>query len=219
MSVLREGSATRWLTLAAVAIIVSALAIAAWAMLVGARSPAEAGPPSPPVPPIGSLTEGTDNPELSVLACDKADFNFVIDMSGPSGPQDGRPSNLPALKAGIINFVNAYEAGGGDGLYSGTRFNGSSASTLTAGFVSDTTFTTIINGLSGPDGRTPTAAGINTARANNANDRADAPNIMFVITDGSPNTPRPGGGWPSDVSKWLGAANAAIGAANDARAA
>src|SRR5207344_3297668 len=70
-------------------------------------------------------------------------------------------------------------------------------------------------GLSGPSGLTPTSAGITSAAGNTANDRAGVQNIMFVITDGSPNVP-PGSPLDSPPT-WLTAANAAIAAANAAR--
>ncbi|MER3418064.1 MAG: hypothetical protein C4343_02910, partial [Chloroflexota bacterium] len=155
------------------------------------------------------------NPELTSEVCDSADFAFVIDMSGSIGPQGSRPSNLPDLKSGIANFVNAFQSAGGDGRYAGTRFNGSSASPITSGFVADATFLAAVNALSSPSGLTPTKAGITKAMANTAGDRPGVPNIMFVLTDGSPNVP-PGGdlGQPS---VWLQAANAAIEAADNAR--
>ena len=82
-----------------------------------------------------NIANGTANPPVSSEVCDSADFNFVIDMSGSIGPQGSSPSNLPALKAGINDFVDAFQAAGGNGRYSGTRFNGTSASTITSGYV------------------------------------------------------------------------------------
>ena len=58
---------------------------------------------------------GTANGSISAEACNSADFNFVIDMSGSIGAQDGVPSNLQQLKDGINGFVNAFEGGGGSG--------------------------------------------------------------------------------------------------------
>ena len=81
-----------------------------------------------------TITDGTTNPPISTALCNTADFNFVIDMSGSIGPQGPAPSNLPQLKAGITDFVNTFQAAGGDGRYSGTRFNGSSASAITSGY-------------------------------------------------------------------------------------
>lgn len=164
-----------------------------------------------------TIIEGTSNAGLSDSVCDKADFNFVIDMSGSIGTQGSVPSNLPDLKNGIGAFVASFEGGGGDGIYSGTRFNGSSARTLTAGYVSDATFLAQVDGLAGPTGATPTSAGIDTAAGNDAGDRAGVRNIMFVITDGSPNVPT-GGAGTGGPDAWFTAADAAIGAANDARA-
>ena len=67
-----------------------------------------------------TMASGTTNPTLQPGACNKADFNFVIDMSGSIGPQGtvaqneetvpdpqaAVPSNLPDLQAGITGFVN-----------------------------------------------------------------------------------------------------------------
>ncbi|MCL4865035.1 MAG: VWA domain-containing protein, partial [Gemmatimonadales bacterium] len=167
---------------------------------------------------IGMLNPGTAN-TISGNFCAVGDFNFVIDMSGSIGPQDGSPSNLPAMQAGITGFVNAYNApapGSGDGRYSGTRFNGSGTAGLTGGFVVDSTFNTAVNALTNPNGLTPTAAGINAAVANNGGDRPAAPNMMFVVTDGSPNNPP--GSPLGDPMTWVNAANAAITAADNARA-
>ena len=158
---------------------------------------------------------GTANPDLSKGVCNKADFNFIIDMSGSIGPQDGRPSNLGQVQDGITAFVDAFADAGGDGRYSGTRFNGTSANELTSGYDSASAFKSAVDGLSNPSGTTPTAEGIETGAANDADDRGDAPNVMLVVTDGSPNVP---GGSLSDPATWLQAANAAIDAADAARA-
>ena len=164
-----------------------------------------------------SVPAGTANPPLSSAVCDSADFNFVIDMSGSIGPQGSAPSNLPQLKAGITDFVDAFEAAGGHGLYSGTRFSGSSAAAITSGYVSAASFKSSVNGLSGPAGLTPTSSGIATAATNNAGGRAGVQNIMFVITDGSPNKPNTHGDDLSVPETWLQGANAAIDAANAVR--
>ncbi len=163
-------------------------------------------------------------PALPGDLCEAADFNFVIDMSGSIGQQGSTPPNLPELKSGIIGFVNAFQLQG-DGRYSGTRFNGTTASNLTSGFVvagnttTAGTFINAVNGLSGPTGTTPTSAGIDNGVANDGPPnapRAGVPKIMFIVTDGSPNVP---GGDLADPPTWLQAADAAIGAADDARAA
>jgi hypothetical protein len=159
------------------------------------------------------------NPDLTSEVCEAADFAFVIDMSGSIGQQGSRPSNLPDLQAGITNFVNAFQGAGGDGLYAGTRFNGSSASTITSGFVGSSTFLAAVSALSSPSGLTPTAAGITTAMGNTSGDRAGVPNIMFVITDGSPNVPNTHGNNLTIPETWLQGANAAIAAADGARSA
>src|SRR5262245_26888972 len=165
-----------------------------------------------------TINDGTANAALSGAVCDAADFNFAIDMSGSIGAQGDIPSNLADLKAGITEFVAAFQNAGGDGRYSGTRFNGRGASTLTSGYQSAATFTTAVNGLASPTGLTPTQAGINTARGNNANDRAGVPNILFVVTDGSPNVPNTHGDDLTVSETWLQGANGAIGAADAARA-
>ncbi len=165
-----------------------------------------------------TIAGGTNNPALSSEVCDTADINFVVDMSGSIGPQGGVPSNLDQLRDGITGFVDAFQAAGGDGRYSGTRFSGGSADELTSGYVSADAFNAAINGLSGPAGLTPTGIGINTAAGNNSNDRLGAPNVMFVVTDGSPNVPNGNGNDLSYPDTWLDGANAAIAAADDARA-
>ena len=161
-----------------------------------------------------TVKNGTSNPALAKGVCNKADFNFVIDMSGSIGPQDGNSGNLAQLQTGITGFVKAFADAGGDGVYSGTRFNGTSASKMTSGYDTPAAFTTDVNNLSGPTGTTPTAEGIKTGAANDSGDRAGVPNVMFVVTDGSPNVP---GGNLSDPPTWLQAANAAIDAADGAR--
>ncbi len=166
-----------------------------------------------------SVPAGTANPPLSSAVCDSADFNFVIDMSGSIGPQGSAPSNLPQLKSGITDFVDAFEAAGGHGLYSGTRFSGSSAAAITSGYVSAASFKSSVNALSGPSGLTPTSSGIATAATNNAGGRAGVQNIMFVITDGSPNVPNTTGSNLDLPQTWLEGANAAIDAANSVRGA
>ena len=163
-----------------------------------------------------TMAAGTANDRISREVCDQADFNFVIDMSGSIGVQGGAPSNLPDMQAGISAFVASFQAGGGSGLYSGTRFSGSSATALTSGYDSAAAFLQDVDDLSGPSGTTPTAQGIATGAANDSGDRAGVPNILFVITDGSPNVPTGGTGTGSP-NTWITAANAAIAAANDAR--
>ncbi len=168
-----------------------------------------------------TINDGTTNAPLTSAVCDTADFNFIVDMSGSIGAQGSLPSNLPDLKAGILGFVNAFQSAGGDGRYSASRFNGSSSSALTSGYVQAAAFTAAngpIDGLSGPTGLTPTSSGITTGISNNANDRAGVPNIMFVVTDGSPNKPNTHSDDLSIPETWLQGANAAITAADTARA-
>ena len=165
-----------------------------------------------------TISQGTANPVLGDAVCEAADFNFVIDMSGSIGTQGSVPSNLPDLKAGITEFVTAFQSAGGDGLYSGTRFNASSTAALTSGYTSATTFNAAVNGLSSPTGLTPTGAGITAGAGNNANDRAGVTNVMFVVTDGSPNKPNTHGDDLTNPDTWYTGANAATAAANAARA-
>ena len=80
-----------------------------------------------PVPPIDDLTTGTGNPALTGDVCKAGNFNFVVDMSGSIGVQDGRPANLPDLKAGINGFVDAFEA-----VPAATASTPASSSTATA---------------------------------------------------------------------------------------
>jgi uncharacterized repeat protein (TIGR01451 family) len=164
-----------------------------------------------------TISGGTANPAISTALCNTADFNFVIDMSGSIGPQGSAPSNLPALKAGITDFVNTFQTAGGDGRYSGTRFSGSSATPITSGYEVAADFIDAVAGLSGPTGLTPTAEGITTASGNNANGRAGVQNIMFVLTDGSPNKPNTHADDLDVPEVWLQGANAAIAAANGVR--
>ena len=164
-----------------------------------------------------NISNGTTNPPISTALCNTADFNFVIDMSGSIGPQGGAPSNLPQLQAGITDFVTTFQAAGGDGRYSGTRFSGSSASPITAGYVVAADFIDAVDDLSGPTGLTPTANGITTGAGNNAGGRTGVQNVMFVLTDGSPNKPNTHGDDLSVPEAWLQGANAAIEAADSVR--
>ncbi len=164
-----------------------------------------------------TIINGTTNPPISSALCNTADFNFVIDMSGSIGPQGSSPSNLPDLKAGIIDFVDTFQAAGGDGRYSGTRFNGSSVAGITSGYVVADDFKAAVDALAGPTGLTPTASGIQTASGNNAGGRTGVQNIMFVLTDGSPNRPNTHADDLSVPETWLEGANAAIAAADGVR--
>ena len=166
-----------------------------------------------------TMDQHTNNAALTGTVCKSGDFNFVIDMSGSIGVQGNLPSNLQQLKDGINGFVNAFQGAGGDGRYAGTKFSGSSATTITSGYQAFGTFQTAVNALSGPSGLTPTSTGINTGAGNNAGDRAGSPNVMFVLTDGSPNKPNTHSDDLNNPETWLQGANGAVGAANAARAA
>lgn len=202
----------------AVPMLALALSTAALLMVSSVALGQSVGPneddPSTPTPsaPLTSLHAGTSNPRLPNDVCKKADFGFVIDLSDSIATS----GKFAAEKSGSKAFADAFQAAGGDGLYAGTRFRESAADTFTSGFVVSATFKTAVDGLPSPGGYTPTGAGITTAAGNTAGDRAAAPNVMFVITDGSPNWPPP---YPdtSDPAAWLTGANAAIDAANAAR--
>lgn len=170
--------------------------------------------PTPSGPPVGQLHGGTSNPQLPTNVCNEADFSFAIDLSGSIGSS----SSFTPEKNGVKSFADAFQAAGGDGLYAGSSFHDTTGSNFTPGFVAVTPFKTAVNGLAVPNGGTPTAAGIAAAAANTAGDRASGPNVLFVVTDGSPNRP-PNSGSVSLVSTWVTAANAAIDAANSARGA
>jgi uncharacterized repeat protein (TIGR01451 family) len=164
-----------------------------------------------------TMTAGTANGGLNDKVCSQADFNFVIDMSGSIGAQAPQPSNLQQLKDGINGFVDAFQGGGGDGRYAGVKFNDTTASTLplTNGYETAAVFQPAIDALDGPAGSTPTATGIATGAGNDTGDRAGVTDVMFVLTDGSPDVP---GGNLTLPSTWLTAADAAVAAANAARA-
>ncbi len=167
-----------------------------------------------------TMHQGSANDQLSGTVCKSGDFNFVIDMSGSIGAQGNLPSNLGQLKDGINGFVNAFQNAGGDGLYAGVKFNGSSASVITpsAGYKSAAVFQTAVDGLSNPNGLTPTGLGIDKGAANDNGDRAGVPNVMFVLTDGSPNKPNTHSDDLNNPETWLQGANAAVDAADAARA-
>ncbi|MEI8333705.1 MAG: VWA domain-containing protein, partial [Chloroflexota bacterium] len=156
-------------------------------------------------------TAGTGNTRITPGAvCGQADFNFVVDTSGSIGD-----ANLTTIKAQLKGFADTYQAGG-DGIYSLSQFAASS-STRTSGYVSAASFKTAVDGLPGSNGGTWTQAGIQTSAANNAGDRAGVPNIMFVVTDGSPNKDSAADPTYDDPKTWQDGADAAILAANAAR--
>jgi hypothetical protein len=168
-----------------------------------------------------TIDPGTVNPALSSTVCDAADFNFVIDLSGSISAGD-----LTSMQGAIKDFVDAFE-GQGSGLYSGTTYQDS---TITdglpegagqAGYVAGTTFKGYIDNIGPTGGRTPTADGIQDAMLNTANDRGGVPNVMFIVTDGSPNIRLNDGSEPAlgDPVTWYNGANDAIGQANAARSA
>ena len=216
----KHSSTPRRLGWLAIALLVSLTMVGSGAIGVYAADPEVGGgqlttQTLTPVPPIQDLTHGTDNPSLASDVCKQGDFGFVVDRSGSIGS-----AGSTAEKAGVKGFADAFEAIG-SGLYAGTRFAGTSdsAAAFTTGFVAAGAFKTAVDGLPGVSGRTPTRAGIATGVGNTANDRASAPNVLFVVTDGSPNVPDGGLGYSSNPAAWLFAANAAISAANDARTA
>ena len=142
-------------------------------------------------------------------ACGGIDANFVIDRSGSIDSAE-----LVQLKGGIPSFATALSAGS---VYSGTKFH-TTASALTAGYVSATTFNSAVNGISSGTS-TWTEGGIQVATTNTANATAN-PDMMFIVTDGGPNQVDNTG--QTDLSSemlWVNAANDAIDAANAARTA
>ena len=165
-----------------------------------------------------TMTQHTDNPALSGTVCKSGDFNFIIDMSGSIAAQGDLPSNLQQMKDGINGFVNAFQGAGGDGRYAGTRFSGSSATNITSGYTTRRDL---------PDrGQRPQRAvrpdpdrrpASRPAPRNNSGDRAGVPNVMFVLTDGSPNKPNTHSDDLAIPETWLQGANAAVDAANSAR--
>jgi von Willebrand factor type A domain len=202
--------------LAALALSTAGMLLVSGAAL-GISPTADKHAPTPtpqPTPPTGQLHSGTGNPGITDNVCNQADFGFAIDLSSSIGTG----GNFAPEKNGAKAFADAFQGAGGDGLYAGTRFSGDTASTFTSGFVSAANFKTAVNGLPSPNGTTPTSAGIAKAAGNTAGNRASVPNVMFVITDGSPNRP-PTNGSLSSAATWLTAANAAIDAANSARSA
>ncbi len=170
-----------------------------------------------------TIIAGTVNPPLTTSVCNAADFNFVIDLSGSVDAGE-----LSSMQTAIKDFVDAFDAQG-SGLYSGTTFMGNTTTdglpegAGQAGYVSGATFkgAGYINDIGPTGGFTPAADGIQDAMANIANDRAGVPNIMFIVTDGSPNVRLNDATSPdtSDPVVWFNGANDSIGQANAARAA
>ncbi len=173
---------------------------------------------APLQPTLDKLIAGTANPAPPTDVCKQADFGFVVDRSGSIGSAGAEG----AEESGITGFVDAFAAAGGDAVYAGARFNNQAAATFTNGFVSPSSFKSAVNALNGTSGRTPTGEGINAGSGNTANNRS-APNVLFVVTDGSPNVPWSNANintnYPSDPNGWLAGANDAIAEANAARAA
>ncbi len=160
-----------------------------------------------------AINAGTTNPSVSGN-CGQFDFNFVVDQSGSIDSTE-----QAALKSGLQSFVNTYQ---GLGATAGTASRRSratrSATTRTSGYVSATSFNTAVGNLpSAGNSGTPTQLGINTGMTNTANDRAGVPNIMFVVSDGSPNRPDTSPGSTGYPKTWLDNADLAINAANAAR--
>ena len=119
---------------------------------------------------------------------EKADVMLVIDRSGSINSTE-----LATMKTAAKAFVDAL-APSTDGVHMGLA-SFASAAALDQALTSDgTAVKTAIDALvSG--GSTNLGAGIDTADAEltGVNDRADAPNIIVVITDGAPNVGSPDG--------------------------
>ena len=128
---------------------------------------------------VDMLTTGTSNVIPSGI-CAAGNFSFIVDKSGSINSTE-----LGQMKTGINAFVDAYEVGG-TGAYRLTTFNDGSSSHV-FGYGAAGPFKTAVTGLSGTDGLTPTAAGIGTGDVDNGANTD--PNVMFVVTDGSPNQP------------------------------
>src|SRR5262249_15942478 len=111
-----------------------------------------------------------------------------------------------------------FQAGGGDGRDSGSVFAGGGSWRITNGYESAAAFQAGVDAPSGPPGLTPTRPGINTPESNTARNPAGAANPRFVPTDGSPDRPDTHGDDQTNPDTWLQGADAAIAAANDARA-
>ncbi|MFN8618537.1 MAG: CARDB domain-containing protein [Dehalococcoidia bacterium] len=140
-------------------------------------------------------------------SCAGIDANFVIDRSASIDS-----SELSALKGGITSFASALAGGS---KFSGTQFS-TTAEGITGGYVSAATFNTAVNGIA-TQLYTWTEGGIQVGAANNANDTVN-PDMMFIVTDGSPNaTDGSGTANTSEMLNWVNAANDAIDAANVAR--
>ncbi|MDZ7729438.1 MAG: vWA domain-containing protein [Dehalococcoidia bacterium] len=163
--------------------------------------------PTPVSEYIARLNDATTSTSPTGV-CEAADFNFPVDTSGSVNVGE-----LNDMQTSFGDFTDTDEAVG-DGRYSVTSFYEETATPETAGYADYDTIHPQSTWNRG--GRTPTALGINTAMGNTAGDRA-APNVMYIITDGSPNLPTGSAGF-FEVEGWLNAANAAIDAANSARA-
>ncbi|MBK7723947.1 MAG: VWA domain-containing protein, partial [Dehalococcoidia bacterium] len=142
-------------------------------------------------------------------ACSGIDANFVIDRSLSISD-----SELSQLQGGITSFASALAGGS---KFAGTQFS-TTAETITSGYQSAATFNTAVNAID-QQFYTWTEGGIQTGAGNTANGTAN-PDMMFIVTDGSPNQDDSSGNDSLSLSMtWVNAANDAIAAANAARTA
>ncbi len=156
-----------------------------------------------------ALLHNDNGPQLNPAnSCSGIDANFVIDRSFSIDSTE-----LAALKGGVTSFANVLAGGS---KFSGTQFS-TTAEGITNGYVDAATFNTAVNAIA-TQLYTWTEGGIQVGAANNANGTAN-PDMMFIVTDGSPNqTDGSGSGNTNDMLTWVNAANDAIDAANLARA-
>ena len=113
-----------------------------------------------------TIDEGTANGPLSDAVCDKADFNFVIDMSGSIGLQGSEPVQ-PAGPQGRHQRLRRELPGGRrrrhlqrDPIQRLVRRDARPVATTRP-----PTFLADVDALSNPSGTTPTASGISTGAA------------------------------------------------------
>ena len=177
----REGSRTRWLTLAAGAVIVSALAIAAWAM-------------------FGLAGGGNDDRAFAVngdgeVCPNPVDISLVFDHTGSMDDVAGKIENA---KAAAVGFVNAFAGGPLDndldphqialtGFSNGTANMDEPLTTNAANLRTD------INGYS-TTGRTHIGLALQLAQLQleppaDADAEPDTNDYMVLLSDGAANVP------------------------------